>query len=66
MFVLFLTFASMSITLTNMTLFQDLTSLLQATLKNLSSANPTKVNNVPIGENKYHLEHGDVITTGER
>jgi hypothetical protein len=49
-----------------MTLFQNLTSLLQATVKNLSSANPTKVNNVPIGENKHHLEHGDVITTGER
>ncbi|PNF39680.1 hypothetical protein B7P43_G05627 [Cryptotermes secundus] len=37
-----------------------------AILKNLSSTNPTKVNNAPIGENEHHLEHGDVITTGER
>jgi len=35
-------------------------------VKNLSNVNPTKVNNVSIHENEHHLEHGDVITTGER
>ncbi|KDR09126.1 Antigen KI-67 [Zootermopsis nevadensis] len=37
-----------------------------AVLKNLSSINPTKVNNVSIRENEHYLEHGDMITTGER
>jgi pSer/pThr/pTyr-binding forkhead associated (FHA) protein len=49
-----------------MTSFPNHASHLQAILKNLSSTNPTRVNDVPIGENEHHLEHGDVITTGER
>jgi hypothetical protein len=40
--------------------------LLQAVLTNLSNSNPTEVNNVPIHEHGHILEHGDIITTGER
>jgi len=40
--------------------------LLQALLRNLSKSNPTEVNNVPVHESEHAVEHGDVITTGER